>query len=145
MSQLHLVSHRVNDLIEFADPAHFAALQKLRQRAEELHKFYQVIGSDDPLLMEGREIMYNRQTPLHFDKQDPKKGWAALAVVGPFTGGSMRIPSVNGRLRYTHGDMILIRGRILAHEIEDFHGGQRICIAHFTHDALWKECKVTPP
>ncbi|KAJ6525779.1 hypothetical protein B0H10DRAFT_2249345 [Mycena sp. CBHHK59/15] len=57
ISHLHLVSHRVNELIKAVDPAHYEALVKLRAVAEKKHKFLQVIGSDDPLLMEGREIM----------------------------------------------------------------------------------------
>lgn len=64
--------------------------------------------------MEGREIMYNRQTPLHPDNSDPKRGWAILVVVGPLTGGALYIPCLNLRLRYTDGDMIMIRGRIQA-------------------------------
>ncbi|KAJ6561252.1 hypothetical protein DFH09DRAFT_1083212 [Mycena vulgaris] len=74
MSQLHLVSHRVKDMIKYADPAHYAALKELQEEAERIHKFLKVIGSDDPLLMKGREIMYNRQTPVHRDKFDHKRG-----------------------------------------------------------------------
>ncbi len=29
------------------------------------------------------------------------------------------------------------------HEIEEFDGGQRISIAHFCHDSLWKEMGIT--
>ncbi|KAJ7439167.1 hypothetical protein B0H11DRAFT_1934758 [Mycena galericulata] len=80
ITQLHLISHHINALLDFADEAHFHALVQLRGKAKELYKFYQVIGSDDQLMMEGREIMYKRQTPMHRDMQDPKKGWAVLVV-----------------------------------------------------------------
>ncbi|KAJ7711332.1 hypothetical protein B0H16DRAFT_1745278 [Mycena metata] len=82
MAQLRLVSHRVNDLLEFADPAHHAALGKLRTSADRKHEFVRALNSGDPLLMEGREIMYNRKTGIHKDGSDPKKGWAVLVVVG---------------------------------------------------------------
>ncbi|KAJ6602977.1 hypothetical protein B0H10DRAFT_1957976 [Mycena sp. CBHHK59/15] len=73
-----------------------------------------------------REGCMGEVTPLHPDNSDPKKGWAALVVLGPFTGGALHIPSLKLHMRYTNGDMILIRGRILPHEVEAFHDGQRI-------------------
>ncbi|KAJ6562938.1 hypothetical protein B0H10DRAFT_2239742 [Mycena sp. CBHHK59/15] len=39
----------------------------------------------------------------------------------------------NLRMRYEAGDLILLRGRALKHEIEEFTDGQRISVAHFTH------------
>ncbi|KAJ6539600.1 hypothetical protein B0H19DRAFT_1269902 [Mycena capillaripes] len=125
MNQLHLVSHRVNWMLKYGDRTHYKEARKLRKKAEAEHQFFKVIGTDDPLKMEGREIMYNRQTPLHPDKSDHKKGWAVLVVVGPFTGGALRIPCLNLRMKYTNGTMIMFRGKILPHEVEAFSGGQR--------------------
>ncbi|KAJ7083209.1 hypothetical protein C8R44DRAFT_753514 [Mycena epipterygia] len=85
--------------------------------------------------MEGREIMYNRQTSLHLDHSDPNKGWAVLIVVGPFQGSVLHIPCLNLHLQYMHGNIIIICGHILSHEVEAFSGGQCMCIAHFTHKA----------
>jgi hypothetical protein len=45
--------------------------------------------------MEGRAIMYNRQTP----------------------GGDLYIPRLKLRIRYLPGDMVVLRGRILPHEV----------------------------
>lgn len=145
MSELHLVSHRVNSLIKYVDEAHYKALVELRAEAERLHKFFKVMGTDDPLLMEGRELMYNRQTPLHSDSSDPKKGWAVLVIVGKFKGSALHIPCLNLHTSYTEGTMIMVRGKVLPHEVEAFLDGQWICIAHFTHKSLWDACKISPP
>ncbi|KAJ7653842.1 hypothetical protein B0H17DRAFT_1146949 [Mycena rosella] len=123
ISQLHLISYRVDAMLQYGDEAHFEACKKLRAEAEKRHKFLKVIGSDDPLVMEGREIMYNRQTPLHPDKSDHKRGWAVLVVVGPFTGGALHIPCLNLHMSYTNGTMIMIRGKVLPHEVEAFSNG----------------------
>ncbi|KAJ7823111.1 hypothetical protein B0H13DRAFT_1919781 [Mycena leptocephala] len=126
--QLRLVSIRVNAMLKYADPVHFVECQQLRKEAETRHYFLQVIGADNPLQMEGRELMYNRQTPLHPDKSDHKNGWAVLVIVGPFKDGTM----------------IMVRGKILPHEVEAFSDGQRITIAHFTHRSMWAECGMEP-
>ncbi|KAJ7692284.1 hypothetical protein B0H17DRAFT_1061709 [Mycena rosella] len=123
----------------------YRACKKLRAEAEKRHKFLKVIGSDDPLVMEGREIMYNRQTPLHPDKSDHKRGWAVLVVVSPFTGSALHILCLNLRMSYTNGTMIMIRGKVLPHEVEAFSNGQHICIAHFMHRSLWNSCRIIPP
>ncbi|KAJ7674248.1 hypothetical protein B0H17DRAFT_1241668 [Mycena rosella] len=88
--------------------------------------------------------MYNRKTPLHPDKSDHKRGWAVLVVVGPFTGGALHIPFLNLHMSYTNGTMIMIRGKVLPHEVEAFCTCQHICIAHFTHRSLWNSCGIVP-
>ncbi|KAK7021159.1 hypothetical protein R3P38DRAFT_2781125 [Favolaschia claudopus] len=107
IAQLRLVSHRVNCVVEEVDPVYYAQLKELHAAASKRYRFYDVLGTKDPLYMEGRELMYNRQTPLHPDKSDPKLGWAVLVVVGPFTGGDLVIPCLNMRLLYTHGTIIM--------------------------------------
>ncbi|KAJ7197532.1 hypothetical protein C8J57DRAFT_1545936 [Mycena rebaudengoi] len=105
--ELRLLSHHVNDLILFADPAHYAALKSICAEAEHKYKFVKVLGSHDPLMMEGCEIIFNRQMPLHTDRPDPNKGWAVLVVLGHFKGGPLCIPALNLRLQYMHRDMIM--------------------------------------
>ncbi|KAJ6617311.1 hypothetical protein B0H10DRAFT_1797608, partial [Mycena sp. CBHHK59/15] len=132
---LHLVSHCVNELIKAVNPSYYEVLVKLWAMAEKNHKFPQVIGSDDPLLMEGHKIMYNHQTRTPDNR-------AALVVLRPFAGGTLHIPSLKLCIWYTNDDMILIWGKILLHEVEAFQDGHRICMGHFTHDKLWQECGI---
>ncbi|KAF7335733.1 hypothetical protein MVEN_02229000 [Mycena venus] len=42
------------------------------------------------------------------------------------------------------GTMIMVCGRILPHAIEAFSDGQRIVIAHFTHQTLWDVYSIEP-
>lgn len=91
----------------------------------------------DPLLMEGRAIIYNRTTPNHGDVRDPRIGWSCLVLLGLTTWGTLFIRRLNLRVRYKPGDIVWIRGHILEHEVEVWEGPQRICIAHFTHNSLF--------
>ena len=49
-------------------------------------------------------------------------------------------PQLNLRVCLLPGDFVLIRGRVLEHMIEEWDGGQRISIPHFTHTSLWRDC-----
>jgi len=127
------------------DPVQHHAMEQLQEACHRKYPHTQAIGAIDPILYEGRAIMFNRQTPKHVDRLDPLRSWAALLVLGAFQGGTMYIERLQLRLRYLPGDMIFIRGAILPHEVEAFSGGQRISIAHFTHQSLWKEFNMEIP
>jgi len=68
-----------------------------------------------------------------------------LVALGDFQGGGSFIPRLNLRMFYQPGTIILLRGHILPHEVEVFSEGQRISIAHFTHESLWRELGLELP
>ena len=100
--------------------------------------FSKGLNAVDPLLLEGREILFNRKSGLHNDQSDPHLAWAILLALGNFKGGYIRVPALGLRARLEPGDAIFIRGRVLKHEIEAWSGGQRISIPHFTHTSVWR-------
>jgi hypothetical protein len=134
-----LASHRLNRVLELLDPLQFQALQNLRKAVHAKYAFARALDSIDPLLFEGRAIMWNRQTPLHGDYTDPVRAWVALIVLGDFTKGHLFVPRLNLRLSYEPGTIVYIRGHILPHEVEAWEGGQRVSIVHFTHQSVWDE------
>ncbi|KZP14426.1 hypothetical protein FIBSPDRAFT_689361, partial [Athelia psychrophila] len=82
---------------------------------------------------EGREILFNKVSPLHTDTQDPPYSWAVLAAFGTTTSVEMRLPQLNLRVAFNPGDLLAIRGRVLKHSTTHWDAGQRIVIPHFTH------------
>lgn len=137
---LETLSWHINEGIRLLDQPLYDGLTLLRQRSEDRHPILKALNHIDPLLLEGREIYFNRQSGLHTDSHDPPKGFAVLTVAGgPFTGGYLRVPQLRVRLRLHPGDLIYLRGRILKHEIEPWEGGTRIAMPHFTHTSLWRE------
>ena len=138
---LELLSKRINETIERVDPDFFHALSELHRRATAKHASLAAWTSVDPLLFEGRELLFNRISGVHRDTQDPKLAYAGLFAAGNFTfGGHVFFPQLNLRVRLLPGDFVLIRGRVLEHMIEGWEGGQRISIPHFTHTSLWRDC-----
>jgi len=143
MKSLSLV---VNAVLEKIDKNQFEALKSLHTKICRRYPLVQAMSSIDPLIMEGRAIMYNRKTPSHTDRLDPFRAWATMITFGNFTeGGECYIDRLRLRIRYLPGDAIIIRGRILPHEVEEWGPGQRISIAHFTHTSLWNSEGMTCP
>jgi hypothetical protein len=136
--QLRLLSHRINAFLKFADPDHHAELLKVVEKINALIPSYKSLCAIDPLLYEGREILFNRLSGLHTDSQDPPLGYAILAAFGDFKGGYVYLPNLGLRIRLHPGDVILLRGRVVPHVIEEWDEGQRICIPHFTHSSTWR-------
>jgi hypothetical protein len=137
--KFHHLSTMINKTIQLVDPRFFNALTQLYKKATKEYAFLAAWGAVDPLLLEGREILLNRISGPHRDQQDPKLGYAGLFAAGSFTsGGSLFFSQLNLRVRLLPGDFVLLRGRVLEHEIEAWEGGQRISIPHFTHTSLWR-------
>jgi hypothetical protein len=136
---LFAASHRINCLLEHLDPPQYQALQDLRKAVHAKYAFARALDSIDPLLFEGRAIMWNRQTRLHGDYTDPVRAWVALFVLGKFKKGQLFVPRLNLRLSYEPGTIVYIRGHILPHEVEAWEDGQRVSIVHFTHQSVWDE------
>ncbi|KAJ6451218.1 hypothetical protein C8R47DRAFT_1084166 [Mycena vitilis] len=127
IEQMRFISARVNTMIQAVDPVNFDQLKSLRTEAERINYFLQILNKSDPLVMEGREIMWNRQTGLHKDGSDPARSWAVLVVFGPFTGGALSIPCLGLRMRYTNGTMIMDQNSVChAHAMALNHKWERL-------------------
>jgi hypothetical protein len=134
---LEILSHRINACLEFADPEHYADAVALRNLIRKVAASYDVLAESDVLVYEGREILFNRMSGLHVDIQDPHLGWAILAALGSHKGGHIYFPHLGLRVRLEPGDIILLRGRVIPHQVEEWDG-QRISIPHFTHSSMWR-------
>lgn len=89
-------------------------------------------------------MIYNRQTPIHHDRREPRIGWTPLFVMGRFVDGYLRIRQLGIRLWHGPGACVFMRGGILPHEVEEFKGGQRICVASFLHQSVWDDMEIIP-
>jgi hypothetical protein len=139
--QFDLLSKKINEVIQVVDPQFFAALTELHKVATAKHPSLAAWTSVDSLLLEGREVLFNRRSGRHRDSQDPRLAYASLYAAGNFkSGGYIYFHALNLRVRLLPGDFVLIRGRDLEHEVKAWEGGQRISILHFTHTSLWRDC-----
>jgi hypothetical protein len=136
-----LLAHRVNVLLRTLDPAHYQDAEELKRRLQKMYPGYEAISLLDDLVYDGREVLWNVRSGEHTDRQDPPFGWAILCAFGDYKGGYVYLRNLGLRIRLEPGDIVFIRGRVLRHKIEEWSGGQRISIPHFTHTSIWKMVK----
>ena len=137
---LEPLSRKINAGLKIVDCEFFDNISHLQEVACKKHASLRLWQGVDPLLFEGRELLYNRCSGPHKDSQDPPLGYAVLFTAGTYTsGGSLVVKKLKLRIRLLPGDAIFLRGRVLEHEIEPWDGGQRISIPHFTHTSLWRD------
>jgi hypothetical protein len=141
--KLASLSCRVNAILEHLDPEHYQEAVKINEQLKKLSPGMWALSFIDPLVYQNREILFNKMSSQHTDKQDPPLGWAILAGFGDYVGGEMKLPQLGLTIRYEPGDIIAIRGRVLRHEIDPNFVGQRISIPHFTHSSTWRACGNT--
>ena len=134
---LQILSHRMNACLEYGDPDHYAEAITIRNTTRKQRASYDALSHSDVLVYEGREILYNRQSGLHTDSQDPELSWALLSALGEHKGGHVFLPNLGLRVRLEPGDIIMLRGRVIPHEIEEWVG-QRITVPQFTHSSMWR-------
>ena len=63
--EIKISSIMINSLLEIFDPTQYQALSQLRDAVHKKYPAAQALDSVDPLMMEGRAIMFNRQTGYH--------------------------------------------------------------------------------
>lgn len=136
--KLQLVSHRVNAALKAVDPGHFKNAETLRGKLEVKFPFVKAVNANDPLVYEARAILFNVQKEVHVDWQDPPMSWVTDLAAGEHKGGHLVLPQLGLRIRLEPGDVIMLRGRIVRHGVEDWTGGQRISMPHFTHSSTWR-------
>ncbi|EJD34745.1 hypothetical protein AURDEDRAFT_40117, partial [Auricularia subglabra TFB-10046 SS5] len=81
----------------------------------------------------GRSIIYNRETGEHTDRCDPNLAWTPVLTTGRYTTGKLHVAGME--IDYLPGTLVFLRGGLLRHSVT-FSGGQRVCIAHFTHRTI---------
>jgi hypothetical protein len=136
VKDLAIISHRVNAVIKFGDPTHYEKVKAAREELCRRIPGYEAISALDPLLYDGRELIFNRWAGLHTDPQDPTNGWAILVAAGNFKHGMVCFPHLGLCIRLIPGDIVAFRGRVIPHSVPMWSGGQRICIPHFIHSSV---------
>ena len=125
------------------DPLHYGLLRHVYEACRAQYKSQVAIAALDRYnLWEGREIMFNRWSPAHFDQHDPHYSWACLVYFGDFTEAVIKFRQLNTEVCLRPGDVLYMRGRDLLHEVPEWGEGQRHFMVYFTHESLWTHLGV---
>src|SRR5437868_6765912 len=108
LKDFQFLSHQVNEAIRLLDPHFHSLLLQLKEKTE-AKPFSQAIAGVDTLLLNAREVLFNKVSDPHFDNNDPQLGWAVLVALGDFIGGDFSAPQLGITTRFRPGDMIMVR------------------------------------
>lgn len=126
------------------DPEQHAFLVDVREALKETYPSYKALSTLDPTIFHGRSCIFNRQTPQHIDRKDPKRNLTPILTFGEYDRGVLHVPHLGLELDYGPGTLVMLRGGLLAHGVT-YDGGQRISIAHFMHDYMLQEAGLGEP
>ena len=74
--------------------------------------------------------------------QDPHWGWAIIIYDGTFDSCTLEFPQLKVKVTLRPGDMVMLRGRDVLHEVKNWVSGERHLLVHFTHKTLWDQAEV---
>lgn len=144
LNQLRVVGARIDDMYRTIDPEQHAFLVRVRERLEDAHPPYKALGTLDPTIFHGRSCIFNRQTPEHRDRKDPKRNLTPILTFGEYDWGVLRVRELGLDVDYGPGTLVMLRGGLLTHGVT-YDGGQRVSIAHFMHDYMLREAGLGEP
>lgn len=93
----------------------------------------------------GLAVITNRITPEHCDSGGCASWYDLLLSAGEHQRAYLNLVDIGANLSYNPGTVDLICGKVLAHSVLDWEGGERICIAAFMRDMIHHRLNVYNP
>ena len=141
--ELSIVTRYVMAAFQQTDPEQYDRLHRVYDWRVTTIASQKAISAVDPAMwFEGRELQFNRFSLAHFDTQDPHWGWAIIIYYGTFDSCTLEFPQLKVKVTLRPGDMVMLRGRDVLHEVKNWVSGERHLLVHFTHKTLWDQAEV---
>jgi len=80
------------------------------------------------------QVIVNRKTPGHRDQGAGPMMYDLLTCAGTYTHSLLQVHDLGARFLYNPGTIVALCGKVLLHEVKNWEGGERICIAHYMRD-----------
>jgi hypothetical protein len=80
------------------------------------------------------QVIVNRTTPPHRDAGGAAPFYDLLTSTGTHRSCKFDLADMGFGMSYAPGTVIAVAGKVLLHEVADWEGGERICIAHYMRD-----------
>lgn len=137
--QLFQAASEANWELKNNPDAYFGAVPKSRQ-----NKWPETLESVQlwPTVCTGMSVITNRLTPSHRDHNGHHPWYDLLYSGGRHTKAVLKSVDVNGSFRYMPGTLVGICGKSLRHEVADYGGVDRQCIAHYIRFDVLERMKL---
>lgn len=93
----------------------------------------------------GIALIVNELTLPHRDRGGEGPGFDLLFSLGTHTKAYLSTPNLGARFSYQPGNIVVINGRALLHEVDEWEGEGRICFTFFFKDKVLERCGFPRP
>jgi hypothetical protein len=98
-----------------------------------------------PSVFTGMQIIANRTTPPHRDRGGAPTHYDLLLSAGTHVKAELCLPEFGTKLSYPPGTIVELCGKVFIHEVDDWEGGERVCVAHMMKDDVHDRLNVMRP
>ena len=91
------------------------------------------------------QVISNRITRAHRDIGAAPMVYDLLTCAGTYKSSLLHVQDLGARFHYTPGTVVALCGKVLLHEVKDWQGGERVCIAHYMRSAVHDRLRVSRP
>ena len=138
MGDFSVVAAFCSTLLKLIDPLQHGLLWEFRDRRYKTFEEQRIFEPFGPtLLWECCEVVFNRWSPPHPDRNDPNYSWACIVYFGTFRDAWFNFPQLGLKVRIRPGDVVFFRGKDLIHAVPDWGDGERNFLIYFTHESAW--------
>jgi hypothetical protein len=120
-------------------PNDYARYKQQFDRLRRIFKSMSHIQFSSKMAFLGMALLQNLRVLLHTDNADDKHGFVIMTPFGKFTGGHLLVGSwsIQYRMEYQPGDVVIFNSGILPHAITPFEG-IRQAVVLFSHEEMFK-------
>ena len=90
-------------------------------------------------------VIVNRKTPLHTDSGAWLESFDFLTSAGTHKSADLEVPVLKCKFQYLPGTFVAICGQVFPHAVQEWTGGERVCLAYFMKHSLLKYYKIKDP
>jgi hypothetical protein len=93
----------------------------------------------------GIGVISNRKTLKHRDSGGCPPWYDLLVSAGTHQSANVTISEMGATFSYSPGTVFMVCGKLLSHSIDEWVGGERICVAHYMRDMVHERLGVRRP
>jgi hypothetical protein len=98
-----------------------------------------------PSIFSGISVIVNRVTRPHRDSGGSSTHYDLLVSAGTHEQARLVVRELGVHLSYRPGDVVALCGKLFLHEVREWLGGERVCVAHYMKDKVHERLHVPRP
>jgi hypothetical protein len=98
-----------------------------------------------PTVYPAMDVIANQLTPWHYDNGGALSFYDHLVSFGQGHDAQFLLDDFHAEFAYQSGTSVLFPGKVLAHSVPEWSGGERLVVAHYSKDDVQDRLEVPRP